>query len=307
MLNDAGNFAYLMADITAAERLYAEALTIREAAGQEALVAGTSNNLGLTLRERGDYTAALARFKGALEVNERTKHENWRRWRAMNLSNIGITQSRLGDHTNAAASQRACRDAFADLEDDWGVGMASNDLAEELALLGELDAADLLARSVLSERFAAGDQKAVAASLRCLGWIHHFESSAAHTWPLFMGALDASDSVADRLGEGVALEGLVVASVNIDDPSLGARAAGALDGFLASTGIVLAPWRTERVLDARDKVERRDPEAFALAAEAARATASRGLGQLKTALGDAAHGLDVATLVDSFLLPASRS
>ena len=141
LLNDAGNFAYNMSDLDVAERLHREALAMRTALSAEGLTAGSLNNIGLVLRERGLYAEALEHFGRAVKINERTQHSLWRLWKGMNLNNLGITYFRQGEFAQARDEQLRSVDIFNELGSEWGLAMVRTDLAEAQIQLNELTAA----------------------------------------------------------------------------------------------------------------------------------------------------------------------
>ncbi|WP_369254647.1 NB-ARC domain-containing protein [Geodermatophilus amargosae] len=300
VLNDAGNFAYNMADLSGAEKLHTEALAIRTSLGEEALTAGSKNNLGLVLRERGDHEAARASFEEALEINERTRHTQWRLWRGMNLNNLGILDYRLGRFVDARDRQCESVAQFDEMGHAWGRAMARLDLAQCLIALGDPDVPGMLA-ALLEERWAVRDDKAVATALRALGDLALRNAAPAAASRLFLAALQLSAPLSDRLGEGIALQGLVLASHAVEDCRLGGRASGALRGYQEISGVVPPPWQVRRLTDAQQDLRRVDPAGYDREAAAGRQVATAGMSHLRDALGSAVPDLRPEDEVRRFL------
>jgi tetratricopeptide (TPR) repeat protein len=301
VLNDAGNFAYNMADLAKAERHYRAAIKVREELGREDLAAGSWNNLGLVRREQGAYDEATALFDKAYRVNVRTGK---REWEAMNLNNLGITRERLGDYEAAIEFQRDSGRIFEALGDRWGVAMTSIDLGSALLGVGHVDEAEQVFLDVLPQRFDRRDRKAVAGTLRGLARVALRRADAAGARDLFLAALTSSLPITDRLGAGLALEGLVVAAASLADIELGARAVGALDAYRQATGVVPSPARRSRLDDALARLET-DPARFTEHRGKVRAAAlgPKGDLQLDQAVSDHLGDIDVDAVVGRFLSP----
>jgi tetratricopeptide (TPR) repeat protein len=286
LLNDAGNFAYNMSDLDEAERLHREALGMRTALGAEALTAGSWNNVGLVLRERGLYVEAIEHFNRAVEINERTKHGLWRLWTGMNLNNLGITHFRQGQFAKARDEQLRSLQIFEELGSAWGIAMVRTDLADAHIQLNEFAVARGLLDQVLADRWAVRDDKAVAAALRTWATIDIEQGEPEHASESLIAAVVLSAPLSDRLGQGRALELLVLATAGADNRDLMGRASGALDAYRACTGVRTAPWLEARVQRAQEAAEQSDGE-FTSRRATARDTAEGDLVSLATALGDA--------------------
>ena len=300
VLNDAGNFAYNMADLVTAERHYRASVAIREEMGREDLAAGSWNNLGLVRRERGAYDEATALFERARQVNLRTGK---REWEAMNLNNLGITRERQGDFAAAVDLQRAGGRIFADLGLRWEAAMTSIDLGHALLGLGAVDEAERVFLNVLPDRWAMRDRKAVAATLRGLARVALARRDAAGARDLFLAALTSSVPIIDRLGAGLALEGLVVSAAALADVELGARAAGALEAYRQATGVMPSPARQARLETALASLQAQHAVTFAeCRGKLRRATLSpKGVLQLEQAVSDHFGPINVETVVGRFL------
>jgi tetratricopeptide (TPR) repeat protein len=279
VLNDAGNYAYNMAELTAAHTLHSEAREIRLALGREDLLAGSLNNLGLIDRERGFYHEAMVQFSDAVALNESSHHEKWILWTAMNHNNIGITLDRLSQFDDAAAHHRKSIELFDELEEPWGLAMARTDLAATLINLGARDKARDILLSILKDRWAAADDKRVAAAMRGLARISLHEGNGLDARDLLIGSLGRSIPITDRLGELAALGGLVVACASTDSReaiTLGARAAGALHTYLRRDGARFSSWRQRTISGAQHSTRTRHPELFRGEFEAGRTAIAEG-------------------------------
>jgi len=284
VLNDTGNFAYNMADLIEAERHHTEALSIRSALGEEGLTAGSKNNLGLIQRERGNLSAGRVLFEEALEINERTRHPQWQLWRGMNLNNMGITAYRLGNYAKARDYQVEAVRQFEAIGHAWGRAMARLDLVESLIALGAAGATRLLAE-LLQDRWRVHDDKAVATALRAYGMLglSRYDSEAALR--RFIAALQVSTPLSDGLGEGGALQGIVLACAQSGEWRLGARASGVLRAFTELTMVVPAPWRLSQLSEAQLRLARTEPGGYERESLASHGMATEGMSHFIDALG----------------------
>jgi tetratricopeptide (TPR) repeat protein len=309
LLNDTGNYAYNMSDLNEAERLHRNALRIREELGEEWLCAGSWNNLSLILRERGDYLGARAMLNRALEINERTRHQHWQLWRAMNFNNLGLTSARLGEYTRARDEQlRAVADFDSLSNDDWGVAMARTDLAEVLVELGTLPEAEGLLRQALPQRAADHDNKAVAAVLRAQAAIELHRVNPENACNLLLAAISLAAPISDRLGEGKALEKLVIAAAKALDTTLAARAQGALMAYQELTGVRTDEATAELCRKSAAEIKRTaGSDVWASAVTEAHDTASRGLVHLIDALGSPVLDVDSNQIVEELLRKSAEA
>jgi tetratricopeptide (TPR) repeat protein len=302
LLNDTGNYAYNMSDLNAAERLHRDALQIREELDEEGLCAGSWNNLSLVIRERGDYPGARAMLERALDINERTRHTKWQLWRAMNFSNLGLTSARLGEFQRAHDEQLRAVADFHALGNSWGVDMARTDLSEVLVELDQVPEAQDLLRHVIPKRAVEHDNKAVAAALRAEAAIELHEGNASTACQLLLAAIALSTPVSDRLGEGKALERLVIAAAKASDTTLAARAHGALLAYQELTGVraddATAELCKTSVADAQRSA---GSDVWGSSVAEAHDAASRGLVHLIDALGSAVQDIDGYQLVKRLL------
>ncbi|MEX5271543.1 NB-ARC domain-containing protein [Kocuria sabuli] len=241
LLNDNGNYAYNMADLQSAEAAHRESLRIRQKLGEEDLTAGSLNNLALVMRERGHYEEAMEGFTAARGINEQHRHKLWRLWLGMNLNNIGITQYRQGQYEAAQSSQAEAAAAFKSAKDDWGVAMARADSAFCLIRLGHLDEALHLTTDLLSDRWSIRDDKAVATVLRACALLASARNQHDLAKRALLAAIALSEPVTDRLGEGKALEQLVIVLHESGELDAASTALGALQAYYRKTGIVPAP------------------------------------------------------------------
>jgi tetratricopeptide (TPR) repeat protein len=302
LLNDAGNFAYNMSDLDVAERLHGEALSIRTALGAEDLTAGSWNNIGLVLRERGLFAEALEHFGCAAKINKRTQHGLWRLWTGMNLNNLGITHFRQGEFAQARDEQLRSVDIFNELGSAWGIAMVSTDLADAQIQLSELAAARELLEQVLPDRWASRDDKAVAAALRTWAAIELEQDEPDRASVHLVAAVALSAPLSDRLGEGRALELLVLAGAAAGDHELMGRASGALDAYCACTGVRTAPWLEDRIRRAQQTAERSGGD-FTARRATAREGSEGDLVSLAAALGDRVKDVNVEDVVAALLCP----
>jgi tetratricopeptide (TPR) repeat protein len=284
VLNDAGNYAYNMADLDEAEALHRDALQIRQRFGRDDLVAGSKNNLGLLLRERGEYSQALQLFKEALDGNRGTLHENWQLWSGMNCNNLGITHYRLAEHGAAQKYQRESIDYFESAGSPWAAGMARINLVESLIETDGKDVDELLSQT-LRDRWLVRDDKAVASAVRCYGELALRAQDATKARRLYLTAFKLSEPLADGLGEGAALDGLVVAAEACGDLVLGARAAAAAQAYRERSGVAQAPWRARIVTGAQTTLNNFDTNRFEELFRASYDVAKGGPSQLGVALG----------------------
>jgi tetratricopeptide (TPR) repeat protein len=237
VLNDAGNFAYNMADLEQAERRHLEALKIRETLGHDT-IAGSWNNLGLVHRERGRYDEAASLFSKAIERNRDVGNEYWE---ALNLGNLGINARCSGDLEASETCLRKAASIFAKKGDRWGQAMTSIDLASTLVSQDHLaEARELLVKN-LADRWRVEDQKLSAAALRGLASISSAEHNPEGSLDLLRASLALSVPILDRLGEHQTLMALMSAYGDQDDHQSVARLSGILTALRASTGLVAAP------------------------------------------------------------------
>jgi tetratricopeptide (TPR) repeat protein len=233
--NDAGVFSFQMADLDRAQHLQEQARRLRENLGEHALIAGNLNNLALIHRERGDYKIAMGLLLDALHISRSSGNVDWQ---ARHLNNLGTVEFRMGRSSDAVSYHRESVELFESISHAWGSAMASIDLAEAYAFLRRNgDAAELL-RTKLLERHEAGDDKLVGSALRVFG-----ENLLAVRSPeakgVFLASISCSKSVADALGTGRSLEGLVAACKEEGEYTLGASAAGSLCAYLERSSVVV--------------------------------------------------------------------
>jgi tetratricopeptide (TPR) repeat protein len=302
LLNDTGNYAYNTSDLTAAERLHRDALRIRQELDEEGLCAGSWNNISLVLRERGDYQGARAMLERALDINERTRHSKWRLWRAMNLSNLGLTSARLAEYARARDEQLRAVADFDSLGNDWGIDMARTDLAEVLVELGQVPEAQQLLSQVIPRRAAENDSKAVAGVLRAEAAIELHEGNGDPACQLLLAAIALAAPVSDRLGEGKALERLVIAAAKASDTTLAARAHGALLAYQELTGVRSDAATAQLCQTSVDVIQRSSgSDVWASAVSGAHGVAASGLVHLIDALGSAVQDVDGNQIVQRLL------
>lgn len=237
VLNDAGNFAYNMADLEEAERRHLEALKIRETLSHDT-IAGSWNNLGLVHRERGRYEEAASLFYKAIERNREVGNEYWE---ALNLGNLGINARCAGDLEASETCLRKAASIFAKEGDRWGQAMTWIDLSSTLVGQDRLAEARELLVGNLADRWRAEDQKLSAAALRGLAAVSSAEPHPEWSLDLLRASLALSVPILDRLGEHQTLMALVSAYGDQDDHKSIARLSGILTALRASTGLVAAP------------------------------------------------------------------
>jgi hypothetical protein len=220
----------------------------------------------------------------------------------MNLNNLGITYFRQGEFAQARDEQLRSLQVFEQLGSAWGVAMVRTDLADAHIQLNEFGVARELLEHVLADRWAARDDKAVAAALRTWATIDLEQDELEHASKGLMAAVVLSAPLSDRLGQGRALELLVLATATVDNHDLIGRASGALDAYRAYTGVRTAPWLDERIQRAQQTAEQSDGE-FASRRASARDTAQGDLVSLVTALGDAVTEVTIDDVVAELLHP----
>jgi tetratricopeptide (TPR) repeat protein len=237
VLNDAGNFAYNMADLEEAERRHLEALNIRDTLAHDT-IAGSWNNLGLVHRERGRYDEAASLFNKAIERNRDAGNEYWE---ALNLGNLGINARCSGDLEASEKCLRKAASIFVKEDDRWGQAMTYIDLSLTLVSQDRLAEARELLVKTLADRWRVEDQKLSAAALRGLAAISSAERHPEWSLDLLRAALALSVPILDRLGEHQTLMALVSTYGDQDDHRSVARLSGILTALRASTGLVAAP------------------------------------------------------------------
>lgn len=308
VLNDAGNLAYNMADMPAAERFHREALGIRTELGETGLMAGSWNNLGIIHRERGELDQAEELFERAREINESPTGRP--DWLGINLNNLGLVAERRGDFAAARTLQQSSRDTFEACSEAWGAAMASVDLATALLGLGLVDDAHRLLRDTLTGRRAAGDDKRMAAALRGCAQVALDRGEPALARRRLLASLTLSAPLLDRLGEALAAAGLLTVCGELDDVRLGTAAAGALRAYGTVTGCTVPDWTGSRAAAAGERLRAQSPDRFDDLLEQSYRTAvgAGGIEALRVELPLRPHlaGVDVGTTVDGALaVPAA--
>ena len=128
-LNAAGCLAYLDLDFEGAEALWRESLSIREASGNQLLIAATYNNLASMKRAQSEFDAAGELWQRSLEYKRRAGDMSAV---PSSLDNLGQLYTDLGQFEKA----RACLDECISIRrarEDW-LG-----LPEPLSALGQLE------------------------------------------------------------------------------------------------------------------------------------------------------------------------
>jgi tetratricopeptide (TPR) repeat protein len=237
LLNDAGNFAYNMADLEQAERRHVEALKIRDSLHHDT-VAGSWNNLGLVYRERGRYEESDSLLNKAVERNRDVGDEYWE---ALNLGNLGINARCRGDLDASESYLRKADSIFASKGDRWGRAMTCIDLALTLISKDSLGEARERLLDALADRWRVDDQKLSAAALRGLAAVSSAEGHPEQSLNLLRASLALSVPILDRLGEHHCMMAMVHAYGDQRDHQNVARLSGILTALREGTGLVAAP------------------------------------------------------------------
>lgn len=296
LLNDAGNYAYNMADLNEAEPLHRESLSLRQSAGATHLVPGNLNNIGLVLRERGAYDEAIHHFDDALAGNRASDYDKAVDWAGMNLNNLGITHHRRGDYDLAALCQRQSIDEFRGAVDNWGMAMARVDLAMSLIEGGSVDRGRQHLAEILEYANDTRDVKMTSSVLRGFAAIALREDDPPRARDCSMASVVMSAEVTDRLGQGHALETLVVAGHLSGNADLAARAVGALDGYRERSGFASSDRVSRQVESAIKAARDGDSLGFDDIADEARADVAGDLVNIVDAVG--AGNVDREGIVD---------
>jgi tetratricopeptide (TPR) repeat protein len=168
VLNAAGNFAFNMAELNAAEARHREAEAIR-ASLDDPDVAGSWNNLAIVFRERGKLESAKSLLQQALDRNRKDARHAWI---GFNLDNLGIISMREGS-SDAENLLRQSVEAWEKAEDDWGVAMAQIDLSRALTYKGSFDEAFELLIDLLPRRWKGDDLQQVAQILSVVAALYY--------------------------------------------------------------------------------------------------------------------------------------
>lgn len=242
LLNDAGNYAYNMADLADAENRHREALEIRSSLNDNT-VAGSWNNLGLVLRERGRYLEAHHHFETAIDLSTATGNDYWR---GLHLDNIGVNSHRAGDLIAGETQLRAAEAIFSGLGDHWGCSMTNIDLGLVLVDQNRLPEAAELLTSSLDDRWTIGDKKLCAAALRGLAAVADAERAVT----LLSASVALTVPILDRLGEHRTLMALTSAYCRLGNHQMAARVHGILEELRAATGLTASPSEQQAMADA---------------------------------------------------------
>ncbi|MHB1224966.1 MAG: tetratricopeptide repeat protein, partial [Gemmatimonadaceae bacterium] len=199
-LSNQGSMAQRRGDPEYAVELFARALEIQRALGDQGEVANSLNNLGFVhSTDLADYGRALSEHLEALTIRERTGD---RRAIALSLNNLGIVYGRLRQYDRALEYFVRALAIRRELELPPSVAATLNNIGDIYLDMGEYDLALANHRQSLAIRETVGDPSAVSLAHRNLGVVH-----------LAMGHPDSARTElleATRIGDATGDQGLIV-------------------------------------------------------------------------------------------------
>ena len=166
--NLAGNILLTRGDYSAADEMYAQALSLAVETGERQLEAMVAQNLGVIASMRGDLPTALDRYAASLVIYRTL---GMQRQVGHALNNLALVYTQVGrlDEAQAAYDEAIvlCRAAG-----DVPHRLLTVTNAARLHLVrGDVDTAEALCNSVLPEATDAGDERALGETYKHLGVI----------------------------------------------------------------------------------------------------------------------------------------
>jgi tetratricopeptide (TPR) repeat protein len=249
VLNDSGNFSYSQGHLEESLRRHRGALRLRRRSGDDS-VAGSWNNIALIYREQGRIRRARQLFELARDLNVAIEREPagdpgrlalHRRWRGINLNNLGRCAEMLDDLAEATRLQQESLALFEDLGSAWGAAMARCDLATAHRRAGRLEEAQDHAEASFRVRHRTGDKDGAAASLRELAACATARTEFEDADRYLVAALGLLMEIADPGDIAVTLQALAPVRAARGDRQSAVTLAAAAARFRADNGFWDAP------------------------------------------------------------------
>ncbi|HEY3688044.1 MAG TPA: tetratricopeptide repeat protein [Streptosporangiaceae bacterium] len=156
------------------------------------------HHLAVSLRELGEYPAALAEAQKALEITRLTQDP----YGESTLRNtIGRIRYRLADYPTALAQTEQALDVRRHLGDPHGEAEILVNIADIQIVLARYDEALARAEQALAIRRAIGDQRGEGAALDCMGRAEFLRSDYHKALEHHNRALELHQQAGDRRGE----------------------------------------------------------------------------------------------------------
>ncbi len=237
-LNLAGGFAYYQGELSAAQALHEESLSIRQELGDRWGVASVLNNLAGVSSESGDYATARSLYEQGLAI----KRELGDKWDiASSLLNLGTVAHYQGDIDAARSLYEESLTIMQELGDRLGI-------AHVLLNLGDVvrrQSGHLAARPIYEQSMAIYEElehrNGIADCLDNLGKIHSEQGSYEQARSLYEKSLVIRDKVGNRQGIIQSLESLAALAHLEGKPEQSVRLFGAASALREALGMPLPP------------------------------------------------------------------
>lgn len=213
-LEASGALAHVASDYPVAAQELQEALTLWEAAQDEAGVARCQLALALLAKDQGQYPEAMLRYSQSLALFERLGD---RRQTANVLTNMGILAHLQGDYRLSTRRFEASVALYRQLDDRRGIAYALSNLGLAARNQGHYDRAQELHDEALALRRAAGDELGVAYSLANLGLLAQNQGQLDDAQARQAASLAAFKRLGHQAGVALLLSTLAQTALYQDD------------------------------------------------------------------------------------------
>ena len=203
--NDLGLTLWELSDLTAADAALARGFELARAQSDTFGEADLRNSQCLILPARGELRAALDCYREPLELFRRLGEP---REEAAVLNNLGFAYFNLGEPQLSEASYRQALAIRREIGDRSGEAQALNNLAVLFRSLGEVGSALTSYRETLEILSTLDDRRQEAAVLSNLGVVYSLLGEVERARIYLTRALDLRRAVEDRRGEIVTLNNL---------------------------------------------------------------------------------------------------
>jgi tetratricopeptide (TPR) repeat protein len=167
--------------------------------------AETVYRLGTLAHDRGDYAAAEAHYRDALDISEKIGN---REFTGMGYHQLGMLAYNRGDHPAAEAHYRDALDIFEEIGARAAAGKTNHHLGLLAQVRGDYDAAKGYYRESLAIDEASGDRAGVASSYGQLRAIAELQRDYSAAEVHYHNARDIFEEIGDRLNAGNSYHGL---------------------------------------------------------------------------------------------------
>lgn len=211
VLYGAGVLAHGQGDYEAAEARFKGAIEIYRELGDGDGEADALSGLANVAWRRGDYQGALAKHKRALAMYRTSGDRNRI---ASSLNNLGLALADRGDHAAARAFYEESLAIRRELGDQLGILTALHNLGIVAAQEGDWERALDSQRAAVESGRRLGDRRAVASALIEIGAVSIRLRKPSEALRAYGEALDLSEEHGDAVRTAQAVEGLAMVAID---------------------------------------------------------------------------------------------